>query len=72
MAFIKINKKEFKVIEKPYPHILLDTKKQLHGWWPGKRECTGERMLINPYNGCQINCFFCYAHAFPGNFQLFR
>jgi len=56
-------------ISSPYPHILLPSTKKLHGWWPGKRECTGERLLINPYNGCAVNCFFCYARAFPGRFQ---
>ena len=69
---ILINKKEYQVLDSPYPHILVSTKKQLHGWWNGKRECTSERMLINPYNGCGIGCFFCYSLAFPGNFQLFR
>jgi len=69
---ILVNKREYQVLDSPYPHILVSTKKELHGWWPGKRECTSERMLINPYNGCGIGCFFCYSLAFPGNFQLFR
>jgi len=69
---ISVNKKEYEVIEEPQRHILVPTKKELHGWWPGKRECTSERMLINPYNGCGIGCFFCYTLAFPGHFQLFR
>jgi len=69
---VYINKKEYEVIPAPEPHILVPTKKELHGWWPGKRECTAERMLINPYNGCGIGCFFCYTLAFPGYFQLFR
>ena len=60
------------VIDKPVKHILHKTTKELHGWYPGKRECTAERMLINPYNGCSHNCFFCYARALPGNFQKFR
>jgi len=72
MAFVKVNNKEFEVIKEPQPHILVPTKKELHGWWPGKRECTAERLLINPYNGCGIGCFFCYTLAFPGYFQLFR
>jgi DNA repair photolyase len=29
-------------------------------------------MLINPYNGCSVNCAFCYSQALPGYFQLFR
>ena len=71
---IKIGKtlKKYNLVEKPVPHILIDSKKELHGWWPGKRECTAERMLINPYNGCSVDCFFCYAKALPGYFQIFR
>jgi DNA repair photolyase len=57
--------REFQVIEDPHPHILVDSAKQLHGWWKGKRECTGERMLVNPYNGCSVGCMFCYARALP-------
>jgi DNA repair photolyase len=60
------------VIGAPTPHILIDSRKELHGWWRGKRACTSERLLINPYNGCAINCFCCYAKALPGYFQLFR
>lgn len=66
------SKKVYEVIEDPVPHILVDSKKKLHGWYPGKRECTSERMLINPYNGCGNDCFCCYAKALPGYFQLFR
>jgi len=69
---ISIGGQEHEIIEEPQKHVVLPTKKQLHGWWPGKRECTSERMLINPYNGCGIGCFFCYSLAFPGHFQIFR
>ncbi|MBO8138706.1 MAG: radical SAM protein [Desulfotomaculum sp.] len=50
----------------------MQSNKELHGWWPGKRECTAERMLVNPYNGCTHNCPFCYAHAMWGYFKLFH
>jgi DNA repair photolyase len=69
---VTVNKREYQVIEEPDPHIVVPTRKELHGWWPGKRECSAERMLINPYNGCGMGCFFCYSLAFPGNFQIFR
>lgn len=68
---IKIKKKEYKVVETPHPHILVSSTKKLHGWWPGKRECTSERLLINPYNGCFFGCFFCYSYAYWGYFDLF-
>ncbi|OQX21580.1 MAG: hypothetical protein BWK75_02915 [Candidatus Altiarchaeales archaeon A3] len=65
---IFLNNKIYKIIEKPYPHILVDSKKEIHGWFydkdSGRRECTSERLLINPYNGCSFNCFFCYARSF--------
>ncbi|MFH1311843.1 MAG: radical SAM protein [Candidatus Eisenbacteria bacterium] len=65
--------RQFAVIEKPYPHILVPSRKELHGWWKGKRECTGERMLANPYNGCSVGCIFCYARALPAAyFRLFN
>ncbi len=55
----------------PVPHVLTATSKRLHGWWPGKRDCTSERLLVNPYNGCTHNCCYCYAHALPGRFAMF-
>jgi DNA repair photolyase len=69
--------KHFGVVQHPIPHILVDSNKQLHGWWNGiephgNRECTAERLLINPYNGCGHNCLFCYSHALGGYFTAFR
>ena len=69
--------KHFDIVPHPIPHILVDSNKQLHGWWNGvepygNRECTAERLLINPYNGCGHNCLFCYSHALGGYFTAFR
>ena len=69
--------KQFEVVQRPKPHIVVDSNKELHGWWNGiapygNRECTSERLLINPYNGCSHNCLFCYSHALGGYFRLFR
>jgi len=62
----------YKVNMDPVPHIIKKgSKKKLHGWWAGKRECTAERLLVNPYNGCTHNCFFCYAHTFRGYFEVY-
>ena len=48
-------------------------RKGLHGWPSGRRECTAERMLANPYNGCTHDCLACYAAALPGSaFARFR
>ena len=69
--------KQFEVIKSPVPHILVESNKELHGWWngiepDGNRECTAEKLLINPYNGCSHNCLFCYSHALGGYFRIFR
>ena len=61
------------VLRQPVPHIVVSSKKELHGWWPGKRECTAERMLVNPYNGCDFGCIYCYANSMNwGYFKLYR
>ena len=69
--------KQFEVNKAPVPHILVESNKELHGWWNGidphgNRECTAEKLLINPYNGCSHNCLFCYSHALGGYFNIFR
>ncbi len=65
--------KQFAILPGPAPHIAVSAKKELHGWWPGKRECTAERMLINPYNGCGFDCLYCYANVMNwGYFKLYR
>ncbi|MCD6310175.1 MAG: radical SAM protein [Candidatus Eremiobacteraeota bacterium] len=60
------------VIKKPFPHVLRKTSKQIHGWYHprdpyGRRDCTSERLLINPYNGCSHDCIFCYSKAYFPN-----
>ncbi len=69
--------RQYEVIKSPTPHILVESNKELHGWWNGiepngNRECTAEKLLINPYNGCTHNCLFCYSHALGGYFMIFR
>lgn len=59
-------------IHHPLPHYLVSgSSKKLHGWYGTKyRECTSERLIINPYCGCGVGCFFCYARSLPGYFSL--
>ncbi|MEN3013129.1 MAG: hypothetical protein ABDH23_00730 [Endomicrobiia bacterium] len=59
---------------KNYSYIYRNTKKELHGWYvvDNRKECTAERLLVNPYNGCSVGCFFCYARALPGNFEEYH
>jgi len=76
MREISFNGNFYRIHEKQEPHIIVESKKEIHGWFYDKksrrRECTSERMLINPYNGCSHNCFFCYAHSMKGYFEIFR
>lgn len=68
--------KEFEVVVSPYPHIVVPTVKEvIHGWYygyydNGRRECSSERILLNPYNGCSVDCPMCYARSFGGYFAL--
>ena len=70
--------KRYEVLSDPVPHIVVPTVKEVvHGWYfgyddAGRRECTSERILLNPYNGCTVNCAFCYARGFGGYFDLWN
>ncbi|PCN50507.1 hypothetical protein B6U99_04055 [Candidatus Geothermarchaeota archaeon ex4572_27] len=70
--------RRFEVVEDPYPHIVVPTRKEVvHGWFygygdRGRRECSAERILLNPYNGCAVNCPMCYARGFKGYFDLWN
>ena len=69
--------KNYQIIKEPVPHILVESKKEIHGWWnstekQGNRACTSERLLINPYSGCSWDCFFCYALALWNYFELYH
>ncbi len=59
-----------KKVSIPFCHYLVNSQKKIHGWynWP-VRECTSERILLNPYNGCSVGCFYCYSRSFPGYFS---
>ncbi|RKY33962.1 MAG: hypothetical protein DRP80_05820 [Candidatus Omnitrophota bacterium] len=58
---------------KPFLHFLVSSSKKIHGWYDwGRRECTSERFLLNPYCGCGLGCFYCYTRAFPGYFKEFH
>lgn len=66
--------RDLQIIQQPIPHVLVLTKKSVvHGWYfpyrSGRRECSSERILINPYNGCTVNCPMCYARAYKGHFE---
>lgn len=57
--------------------VIVNSSKEIHGWWHplkpyGRRECTAERFLLNPYIGCQHLCPFCYTRTFPGYFEEWR
>ena len=62
-AKIGREEKEYELIKEPVPHILVESNKKIHGWSQSytpkhERECTAERLMVNPYNGCSNNCCF--------------
>lgn len=79
---IKIGKinKMYSVFKKPVPHIITHTKSVIHGWSGdaqknGRRACTAERFLLNPYRGCthrcQYPCYTCAFSSFSPYYKLF-
>ena len=58
----------------PFLHYLVrSSHKHIHSWYvQAWRECTSERLLLNPYNGCSVGCFYCYTRSFWGYFQDFH
>ncbi len=67
------NRGQDRTLEHPIRHTKVGAGKTVvHGWYfpfsSGKRECSSERILVNPYNGCSVNCPFCYTRAYRGHF----
>ncbi|MEM4699897.1 MAG: radical SAM protein, partial [Candidatus Nezhaarchaeales archaeon] len=75
---VALGRRRLRVIEDPCPHVVVPTKKEVvHGWFygyrdRGRRECSAERILLNPYNGCTVNCPMCYSRGFGGYFDLWH
>ena len=71
-------KKAYSVFKKPIPHIITHTKTVIHGWSGdaqknGRRACTAERFLLNPYRGCTHRCQYpCYTCAFSSFSPYYR
>ncbi len=74
------NNKLHSVFKKPVPHIITHTKSVIHGWSGdaqknGRRACTAERFLLNPYRGCthkcQYPCYTCAFSSFSPYYKLF-
>ncbi len=69
---------EYPVKHDPCPHVLIPTKSVIHGWMAskekkGRRACTAERFLLNPYKGCTHRCNYpCYTRAFRRFSQYYR
>lgn len=76
-AKIGREEREYELLKDPVPHIIVNSDKKIHGWSHQyeprhERECTAERLMVNPYNGCSNNCCFCYANAMGyGYFNIF-
>ena len=77
IKYMNGSEKEFEIINEPVPHYVVESSKELHGWFnynyqdAGKRECSQERMLLNPYNGCSVGCYFCYTKNMGTYFKAF-
>lgn len=65
------NKKKMQVWLSPSPHVILDQKVPLRGWYKNKfepprvrpRPCFTEALLTQPYGGsCPVRCHFCYVN----------
>lgn len=65
------NRKRLKVYMKPSPHVILDQKVPVRGWYKCKyepprvrpRPCYTEALLTQPYGGsCPVKCQFCYVN----------
>ncbi len=77
---LRKNNKLYSVFKKPVPHIITHTKSVIHGWSGdaqknGRRACTAERFLLNPYRGCthrcQYPCYTCAFSSFSPYYKLF-
>ncbi len=45
--------------------IINNSKKDINLWTGKERFCSNERLLINPYVGCSVNCKYCYSLNYP-------
>jgi len=50
--------------------VVKTTHKTPNFWTGRERFCSGDRLLLNPYVGCEVACPLCYAANYP--FKLFK